>query len=283
MVCYQTSGTNTVWNTLYGCSEGNNPASQDHGGLTELRTPARSFRGLSSLLNAAHETELNVLCAIFGSDKGRPAWWPIPAPFPWQPHNYTKVYAEIFRDLRWRAETVFECGIGSNDQRIPSNMGSHGRPGASLRVWKSFFPHARILGADIDKSALFKEPGIETLYVDQTDPKSIEAMWRAFEVKDRVDVIFDDGLHTFSAGTSLLVGSWNYLKPGGYYIIEDVVHSDVAAYQLFLATHSSGFLKGATYCIRYLPRDTQQGGMSDDNRLIIIQKSLNNCASHRAT
>lgn len=233
---------------------------------------------LGRSLNAIHETELNVLCALFGSDKGRPAWWPVPAPFPWRPHNYTKVYAELFKDLRWRAQTIFECGIGSNDHNIPSNMGSNGRPGASLRVWKSFFPHARILGADIDRGVLFNEPGIETQYVDQTDPKSIEAMWRDLKLKGRVDVIFDDGLHTYQAGTSLLLGCWNYLKPGGHYIIEDVPAKDVTEYRYFLAKHSSGFLKGSTYSIRYLPRDSQRGDRSDDNRLIIIRKSSDGTA-----
>lgn len=248
-----------------------------------MKTPGRFLRGLSSLLNAAHETELTVLCALFGSDKGRPDWWPAPAPFPWRPHNYTQVYAELFKDLRWRAQTIFECGIGSHNQTIPSNMGSNGRPGASLRVWRNFFPRARILGADIDRNALFREPGIDTQYVDQTNRKSIKSMWTEFKVKDGVDVIFDDGLHTYHAGTSLLLESWKYLKPGGYYIIEDVLESDAPAYQSFLAKHSSGFLRDTTSCILYLPRATQQGDKSDDNRLIIIHKLLNNCESRRAT
>ena len=49
-----------------------------------------------------------------------------------------------------------------------------GKPGASLRVWRDYFPNAIIYGADIDKDILFAEERIKTFYIDQLDPVAIK-------------------------------------------------------------------------------------------------------------
>jgi hypothetical protein len=116
---------------------------------------------------------------------------------------------------------VFECGLGTNDPSIASNMGIDGRPGASLRAWRDYFPHAFIYGADIDRTILFSEERIATFEVDQTDPASIAALWQNDGLRD-FDLIVDDGLHTFEAGIHFFEHSHDRLRPGGIYVIEDV-------------------------------------------------------------
>ena len=57
--------------------------------------------------------------------------------------------------------------------RLKSSMGVNGQPGASLRMWKDYFPNASIFGCDIDRDVLFSEERIKTFHCDQTSAKSI--------------------------------------------------------------------------------------------------------------
>ena len=100
-------------------------------------------------------------------------------------------------------------------------MGKNGQPGASLRVWRDYFENAKIHGADIDQSILLSESKIQTYYVDQLDSKSIKKMWE--QVGDqKMDIILDDGLHSFDGGRILFENSFDHLNSSGLYIIEDV-------------------------------------------------------------
>ena len=76
---------------------------------------------------------------------------------------------------------------------IKSSMGSIGKPGASLRMWKDYFQY-NIYGADIDRDILFNEERINTYYVDQLNTESIKSMWKDIGLND-FDIIIDDGLH----------------------------------------------------------------------------------------
>src|SRR5882672_10593977 len=96
-------------------------------------------RGLS------RTTTLCDLMTSLGSDKGNPF------------HNYTVVYDWLFSRFRNEDLAVFELGLGTNKVGAPSSMGPQGKPGASLRGWRSYFPRAQIFGADIDSDILFEE------------------------------------------------------------------------------------------------------------------------------
>lgn len=165
------------------------------------------------------DSYLNSLCDKFGSDKGELT--PGPHPYPHKSHTYADVIERIFGHCRHGVSRVFECGLGTNNVRLASNMGATGQPGASLRVWKSYFPNAEIYGADIDREILFEEERIKTFYCDQTNPVSVSALWEEIKVDD-FDLIIDDGLHSYSAGKTLFEGSYSKLSKTGLYIIEDV-------------------------------------------------------------
>lgn len=159
------------------------------------------------------------LCDRYGSDKG--SLTDGSHPYPWTPHTYSDYYEMIFSPIRFNISKVFECGIGTNNSKLASNMSATGEPGASLRVWRDYFPNAQIIGADIDKDILFEEERIKTFYIDQTDPKSIQDFWNSVN-QDNFDLILDDGLHTTDAGIKLFTHSYKKLAPLGFYIIEDV-------------------------------------------------------------
>ena len=147
-------------------------------------------------------------------------------------HNYADVYEMLFHGFRNIPFSLFECGIGTTNSTIANNMGREGKPGASLRAWRDYFPKARILGADIDRSIIFSEERIKTVYVDQTDSDSIKAMWDALGSLS-VKIIIDDGLHTFQAGVSLFENSIHMLEIGGAYVIEDVSYQNLGLFRAY--------------------------------------------------
>jgi SAM-dependent methyltransferase len=166
-------------------------------------------------INLAQSTPL---CEIMGrnnSDKGHMlitrSW-----------HNYTPYYYKMFESIKDSPLRIFELGLGTNNENIPSSMGSHGRPGASLYGWREFFVNSQIFGADIDRDILFDCYRIKTYYCDQTNPDVIKNMWDEPELKENFDIIIEDGLHTFDANVCFFENSIHKLKPNGIYIIEDI-------------------------------------------------------------
>lgn len=134
-------------------------------------------------------------------------------------HNYTKAYQALFSDIKLSVENVLEIGIGTNNTDVLSSMGPGGTPGASLRGWRDYFPNAQIWGCDVDKRILFEEERITTFYLDQLQDDLI-----AFLPDETMfDVIIDDGLHDHAVNFFVLRKLFKILKPGGYYIIEDLL------------------------------------------------------------
>lgn len=165
------------------------------------------------------KTELCDLMDKFGSDKA-------------SNHNYTIFYYEILNKKRTDELNVFELGLGTNNINIPSNMGEEGKPGASLRAWREFFPNSKIYGADIDKNILFEENKIKTFFCDQKNKKSIEDLWNKDELKNKeFDLIIDDGLHEINANLIFLENSFYKLKDNGIYIIEDILVQNINLYE----------------------------------------------------
>ena len=136
-------------------------------------------------------------------------------------NNYTPLYQKFFSKDKNNYRLVFELGIGSNNLDTPSNMGSNGKPGASLYMWQEYFPNAEIFGADVDKRILFNENRIKTYFVDQYSTESIKKMWVEID-RNNFDLIIDDGIHDYKGNVNFFENSIQYLKKGGLYIIEDV-------------------------------------------------------------
>jgi hypothetical protein len=204
----------------------------------------------------------NALSALFqkyGSDKG--ATTLKNHPYPWPPHTYSDLYDEMWNQTRNRVKRIFECGIGTNSPDFPSNMGLSGIPGASLYAWRDYFVNAEIYGADIDPGVLIKEDRIETYWVDQLSTESIHSLWESIGEKN-FDIMIDDGLHTFEAGSTLFVNSIHALAEDGVYVIEDVSNSDLKLY--------SDFFVNKSYSVEYHQMTAEYN--TYDNNLIIIRK-----------
>jgi hypothetical protein len=206
------------------------------------------------------ESILNYLCDKYGSDKGEIN--NTGHGYSWPSHSYADFVERLFGHCRCHLKAVFECGLGTNNPALPSSMGVNGKPGASLRMWREYFPAAEIVGADIDREILFQEDRITTYYCDQTDKNSIEKMWEQCHI-EHFDLMIDDGLHTFEAGKSLLENSFHMLKDGGIYIIEDVSVDLIIKYNDFLINEKYNYEFVNLY---------RKGLSLGDNSLVVIRK-----------
>ena len=206
---------------------------------------------------------LSSLCVKHGSDKGELT--DEKQVFSWRSHNYADFYSIIFDHTRDNIKKVFECGLGTNNIDVPSNMGADGKPGASLRVWREYFPNAQIYGADIDKRVLFEETRIKTFYVDQCDPVIIANMWAEIATND-FDLMIDDGLHTFESAICLFENSINKLAPNGTYIIEDASINDLVKYRQYF--------KDKNYNVKYINLIRSTVNIRDNN-IVMIRNNHN--------
>ena len=177
-----------------------------------------------------NDSQINTLSEIYGSDKGGVS--NSSNPYGWYSHNYADFYSLIFALKKREVKLLVECGIGTNNTSIESSMGINGKPGASLRLWREYFPNAKIIGCDIDKDILFEDERIKTYHCDQTSKSSIESFMKKTELSEKsVDIIIDDGLHEYYAGICFFENTIKYLQSDGIYLIEDITHIDMTKYK----------------------------------------------------
>ena len=130
-------------------------------------------------------------------------------------HSYTPYYNQLFKGLKPRA--LLEIGVGTT-----GTMGhvEGYQPGASLRMWRDYFPDTMIYGCDIDPLVLFEENRIKTFVCDQTQKKDLERVMHG--VSKELDIIIDDGSHNTGHQISTARQLLPSLSNTGIYVIEDV-------------------------------------------------------------
>ena len=193
-----------------------------------VRGKTLPIEDVTQIPRASHEidaiTALKERLDFYGSDKAH--------------HRYHELYGTILCD-RNSVGNILEIGLGTNNTDVISNMGASGKPGASLRAFRDLCPNAKIFGADIDKRVLFQEDRIETHFVDQTKPATLEQLRRI--LPDSFDLVIDDGLHSPSANVETLRFGINIIKQGGWVVIEDIVGEAVPIWQVVAALLPSKF------------------------------------------
>jgi SAM-dependent methyltransferase len=210
--------------------------------------------------NPNPESDLAKLCDEYGTDKGELI--PDSNPYPWPSHNYSDFYELIFSSRRNSVESLLECGIGTPNTEFTNNMGEEGNPGASLRVWRDYFPNAEVTGIDIDPEVMFSEDRINTYCVDQTSEESIKDFLDKYN--GDFDIIIDDGLHEYQANVSLFENTIGRLSEDGLYIIEDVSYNDLEKYQEY-------FIDGLEqYHTKFIDLENPNRPYRKSDRLIII-------------
>jgi hypothetical protein len=211
-------------------------------------------------INVALPTRFCRIMTKHGSDKGR-GW-----------HNYTTVYSVIFDNYQDKHANIFELGLGTNNPALVSSMGTTGKPGASLRAWRELFPHAQIYGGDIDRDVLFNEERISTFYCDQTNDDSIDELWERVSPSEGLDIIIDDGLHTFFANCCFLEASLGKLNNSGIYVVEDIDDAYIGEWIQRLENKYQNDYSDYDFLLMRLPNKNNH---RDNNILVVLRRQEN--------
>jgi MycE methyltransferase N-terminal len=142
---------------------------------------------------------LDHLAALHGSDKMGSMF------------SYAQHYDAHFARLRMDPVRILEIGVGGY------NFKSLG--GQSLYLWQRYFPRGLIYGMDIYEKPNVTGPRIRTLQGDQSDPAYLREVGESL---GPFDIIIDDGSHLNEHVRISYEALFPYVRPGGYYAIEDI-------------------------------------------------------------
>lgn len=120
-------------------------------------------------------------------------------------HNYLSVY-EPYLDLRRETVArVLEIGVDK---------------GASIQMWRDYFPKAEVVGLDNRPACLNLQLGDRTkvLLADALDSNFM----LPFHRQSPFDLVIEDGAHTCPMTVNAFNCGWPYVAPGGLYIVEDL-------------------------------------------------------------
>ena len=125
-----------------------------------------------------------------------------------KPEIFIAEYEKLFGAIRREPLRILELGVNR---------------GESLLIWRDYFPNAVIIGVDIhDRPPLLaNEPRIHFVQGSQDDPATLDA---AAAIGGRpFDIVIDDASHIgYLTKRSLYYLFPRWLRPGGYYVIEDL-------------------------------------------------------------
>ena len=130
-------------------------------------------------------------------------------------HDFTEVYERFFLPMRTEPIRILEIGI---DQ------------GGSLLMWSDYFPKAEIFGIDIEDRSSMETERVFTFVADQAKREQLGAFLAKYP--GPYDIVLDDGGHSMEQQQVSLGFLFPHVRPGGYYVIEDV-HTSLPAFYPF--------------------------------------------------
>ena len=129
-------------------------------------------------------------------------------------HPYTLFYDDLFKNKRNENLKIAELGILF---------------GGSLLMWKDYFVNAEIYGFEYNDNLInhFKEKynndRVTLSNIDVTNKDSIVKAFSSLNIL--YDIIIEDTTHQFEDQINVIENIYQYLKPGGILIIEDIFKS----------------------------------------------------------
>ena len=129
-------------------------------------------------------------------------------------HPYTLFYDGLFRNKKDDHFKIAELGI---------------LDGASLLMWKEYFKNSEIYGFEYNDNLInnfkqkFNNDRITLENIDVTNADNITHAFRKLNIL--YDIIIEDTTHQFEDQIRVIENTYQYLKPGGILIIEDIFKS----------------------------------------------------------
>lgn len=155
-------------------------------------------------------------------------------------HQYCDFYEQELHGLN--PKRILEIGV---------------KDGASLRMWKEYYPEAEVIGIDITKPMQIE--GCTVLQMDGTDVYALQEL-------GKFDLIIDDGSHNTKDQQISFEYLFNHgLKRGGVYIIEDI-HTSFYMQYINSKFTTYDLMKDKGKLFQRIPGDT-----SDSNTLLIVK------------
>jgi predicted O-methyltransferase YrrM len=129
-------------------------------------------------------------------------------------HPYTLFYDSLFKHNKNNKLQIAELGI---------------LDGASLLMWQEYFPNSNIYGFEYNDQFInnfkqkYNNDRITLTNIDVTNKDSIINSFNNLNIK--YDIIIEDTTHQFEDQIRVIENAYQYLKPGGVLIIEDIFKS----------------------------------------------------------
>lgn len=162
-------------------------------------------------------------------------------------HPYTGLYSVLLAPMRYKPIHFGEIGVAM---------------GASVHLWGTYFPSAKLDFFDRDENFLnhaagFGYPRTSFHHMDVNFTESIKnALTKTGEL---FDVLLDDSSHNVNDQKNILAAALPFIKPGGLLLIEDVfrnetdkayleiiepVKDQISFYAFFLTEHTNKYSPG---------------------------------------
>lgn len=136
-------------------------------------------------------------------------------------HSYTLFYYDLLKNRQHSIKKVLELGIGTPERMVEV---SNYVTGASLYMWREFFPEAQIYGADILPEAMLEADRIKTFICDETNPEDLSRLIE--QTGSDIDLVIDDACHQRRIQINACLWLMPMLGRNVTYIIEDINHPD---------------------------------------------------------
>jgi len=139
-------------------------------------------------------------------------------------HSYTPFYYHLLKHRRTTVKKVLELGVGCNKSttfmRRRKNVDTI--IGASLYMWRDYFPNATIYGADKEPESLISDDRIKTFYCNERNEEDLKNLIR--QTGCDIDLFIDDGSHHRRDQLYTCTVLMPLLDKNVTYVIEDVIH-----------------------------------------------------------
>jgi hypothetical protein len=138
--------------------------------------------------------DLDIIGVLEGTDKSSAV------AFSW---DYLRHYQPLFAAWRDQPINMIEIGIAR---------------GSSLKVWKTFFSKAKIVGIDINpECSQYASDRIAVEIGSQVDSDFLKKIYKKYPPQ----IVIDDGSHQAQHIVFTFENTFHHLLPGGIYIVED--------------------------------------------------------------